>query len=643
MAGVPSPVAETGSASPERPRATASDPLGAVRRIVARWRLILLCALVGMFGGWLMAEMAADTDAIPIEIDHYEAAHVLVLDSNIPETQAVLGVRNLNVLAKRITIGAVPRAVAEATGLPASDVAGQIRVLIRSDSESVDLVAIGETPAEAEILADAYAEAIIADLEAEAAEYAAEAIASAEARLTEAEANLADVRREIIDVERRGDERAVAFLEQDEQQYLSARIYANAALLDARADGVPIVPLDTLEFAAGTASVISESRFDGLVAKAAVGQNITLLFGDEQETETGGGALAAVSSRLPSGAGPRLLFGALAGLVLGIAAAAALDRVDTKVRSKRQVESVLDLPVIAEVPTLPQRARRTAEIHSREHPRSRFAEQYRTLASTVLYARRRRPDRTSQVVLVTSPGPAEGKTTTVANLGAMLAESGRTVLLMNCDFRRPRLHLLTGARYQPMDLHETDIPDVELISNVIEDDAASPTEVIAAQRTVIQQAAALYDIVLLDTAPVLATNDAMDLLDLVDDVVLVCRAGRTRVLAADRAVETIERREAHVLGVTITDLDLTRTVEYYGYGSYYDERPARRVNWIQRWRARRARPDIDLPGARHVDVREPVASGERIDLAEVDFGEDDTRGQGVGVGTDGEPRVDDVA
>ncbi len=610
-----SPIATTA-----RPRVVATDPLGPVRRIVARWRLILLCVVLGAGAGWLMAEMSEDTDAIPIEVDHYEAAHVLVLDNNIPDTQAVLSVRNLNVLAKRITIGAVPAAVAEATSMEPSAVASQIRVLIRSDSETVDLVATGETPAEAEIIADAYAQAILDDLRGEAEDFAAEAISSAESRLAEAESNLADVRAEILVAERQGDERAVSFLEQDEQQYLGARIHANAALLDARADGVPLVPLDTLQSAAGRATVIAESRFDALVDLAVVGQNIVLLFGDEQEVEAGGGALAAVSSRLPSGAGTNLAMGGLAGLVLGLAAAAALDRIDTKVRSKRQLEDALDLPVVAEIPSLPHRARRSTGIHSVDNPRSRFAEQYRALASTVLYAQRSREATGTQVVLVTSPGPAEGKTTTVANLGAMLAEAGKTVLLVNCDFRRPRLHLMTGARYQPTDLHETGIPDVELISNVIEDENAPPTEVIAAQRQVIRQAAALYDVVVLDSAPVLVTNDAIDLLDLVDDIVLVCRAGRTRVLAADRAVEALERRDAHILGITISDLDLTRTVEYYGYGSYYDEKSKLRRGLWTRWRERGVRVEPEEPEP--IEMREPIDGDVRtIELEKVLFDE----------------------
>ena len=571
---------------------TLDDPLAPARAVLRRWRLVLLFAMVGGALGWLSAIVATEADTAPIEVDHFQARHVLVLDSNIPETTATLGVRNLNVLAKRVTIGAVPEAVAEQTGLSRTEAASQVRVLIRSDSESLDLVTIGRTPGVAETLADAYAVELLAFLNDEAERYAVEAEESALTRLQEAEQSIMTARSELAAAERAADERTIANIEQDLQQLESARIYANAQLLEVRADGVPTVPIETLQFASGSASVISQSRFNELVDNASIGQNIEVLFRDEAESESSVRGLAAVSSRLPDGVLPRLIIGFLVGLLGGLIAAAVLNRLDNRVRSKRQVEALLDLPVIAEVPALNRQQRRTAEVHSKARPRSRFAEQYRGLASVLAYARRARSSR-GQVVLVTSPGPSEGKTTTVANLGAMLAEAGESVLLINCDFRRPRLHVLTGSDYQPMDLNRTQIPEVELISNVVDDTDALPTEVIAAQRSVIKKAAKLYDLIIIDTAPLLATNDAVDLLDLVDDVVLVLRAGKTTMQAADRGAEVLDRRNAHVLGVVITDVDARNSTDYYYYyDGYYDESPAKQDR--ARFGRRGRKADIDL-------------------------------------------------
>lgn len=566
------------------------DPLGPLRNVMRRWRLVVSLVVVGALLGWLSGVVAVEADTAPVAVDHYQARHVLVLDTNVPATQAILSVRNLNVLAKRITIGEVPAAVAESLGISTTDAATRIRVLIRSDSESLDLVAIGATPLEAETIADAYATELLTFLGGEAETYATDAEASAQNRLSEAEANLSRSREALQVAIAAEDEREIALLEQDQQQFISARIVANAALLEIRADGVPIVPIETLQRAESNASVISQDRFNELLDNASIGQNIEVLFGDESESDANSGALSAVSNRLPNGMASRLATGAALGLMLAVIIALVLNRLDNRVRSKRQVEALLDLPVIAEVPALSRAERKAVELHSRENPRSRFAEQYRALASTLMYARRARRSR-GQVVLVTSPGPAEGKTTTVANLGAMLAEAGESVLLVNCDFRRPRLHLLTGSEYEPMDLNKTKIPQVELISNVASSSDALPTEVIAAQRSVIKKARRVYDLILIDTAPLLATNDAVDLLDLVDDVVLVMRAGKTTMQAADRAAETLDRRRAHVLGVTITDVDARHSADYYYYGGYYDEAPSKSKRRFDRFRRT---ADIDL-------------------------------------------------
>ena len=543
-------VERASAASTFRSGGSMQDPLGPVRMIARRWRLLLAIVACGALLGASSNVVAAEANPAVVPVDHYEARHVLVLDNNVPLTQSTLSVRNLNALAKRVTIGEIPQTVADSVGISPTEAETQIRVLIRSDSESLDLVAIGEMREEAEALADTYAAALLSWLDAQATDYAAGAIAAAQDRLDEAEANLEAVRSEIVTAEARGDTALVTELRQDEQQFISARIAANAAVLDARSDGIPIVPLESLQYGEGNAITISQDRFVGLVDDASNGRNIEALFGDDVESIPGAGALSAVGSSLPTGMLARVLTGALLGLSVGVMAMVVAARLDNRVRSKRQVEDLLDLPVIAEVPALDRKYRDAAEVHAQEYPRSRFAEQYRAVASTLSYARRSRRS-TGQVMLVTSPGPSEGKTTTVANLGAMLAEAGHRVLLVNCDFRRPRLHVLTGTEYEPMDLSPTEIPDVELISNVVDDVEALPTEVIAAQRSVIRKAMSVYDLVLIDTAPLLATNDAVELLDLVDDVVLVMRAGKTTLQAADRAAEILERRRAHVLGVCL--------------------------------------------------------------------------------------------
>ncbi len=167
---------------------------------------------------------------------------------------------------------------------------------------------------------------------------------------------------------------------------------------------------------------------------------------------------------------------------------------------------------------------------------------------------RRRPTRPAdgqaqaaqgQVVMVTSPGPGEGKTTTVSNLAAVLAEGGLSVLVINCDFRRPRIqkYLLEKAsdpRRRPTSSGSSPRPARSGPSPPrCRGSAWSPASARATstptrsrswrvQKRLIAFARLHYDIVLLDTAPFLTTNDASELLADSDAVIWSVRCGKTR-------------------------------------------------------------------------------------------------------------------
>jgi len=229
----------------------------------------------------------------------------------------------------------------------------------------------------------------------------------------------------------------------------------------------------------------------------------------------------------------------------------------------------IDLPVIAEIPPLSRRQQRETDVLAFSAPRSRSAEAYRVLRSAIDYADSTDSGRRgAQVVLVTSPGPSEGKTTTVANLAVVLAEADKDVLVVNCDFRRPRLTDYLGGEDRAQHVNLTSVPGVHLITHVLpEDSQPTPADVLAAQRRVIERARDRFDVVLLDTAPLLTTNDATDVLEAADQVVMVFGAGRTTREAADRAGELLERRGASILGaVLIGARDVPNAREYYYEG-----------------------------------------------------------------------------
>ncbi|MFB7617417.1 tyrosine-protein kinase family protein [Kitasatospora sp. NPDC056181] len=153
------------------------------------------------------------------------------------------------------------------------------------------------------------------------------------------------------------------------------------------------------------------------------------------------------------------------GLALGVVAALMLSRMDTRLRTRNAVEEAFNLPVIGEVPRLSRRLRRLREPLARARPSDPAAEAYRPLRSTLLLtgpnalalpvhgqgerepagAVARRLTRPAPVVLVASGSSGDGRSTTVANLAAALAETGREALVLDCDFRHPQLHAHLGV------------------------------------------------------------------------------------------------------------------------------------------------------------------------------------------------------
>src|SRR4029079_5550916 len=103
--------------------------------------------------------------------------------------------------------------------------------------------------------------------------------------------------------------------------------------------------------------------------------------------------------------------------------------------------------------------------------------------------------------LVPPACPREGKPNPSANLAAVFAEAGASVLIVNCDFRRPTIHRLLNVEDVPRTVQSTSIPGVKIVTNVLADANANPSQVVAAQRQVIAAARQRFDVIILDTAP----------------------------------------------------------------------------------------------------------------------------------------------
>jgi capsular exopolysaccharide synthesis family protein len=207
-------------------------------------------------------------------------------------------------------------------------------------------------------------------------------------------------------------------------------------------------------------------------------------------------------------------------------------------------------------------------------PRSPFSEAYRTLRTNLSFYSLDHPLRT---LVVTSPAPNEGKSTTVANLAVTMAQSGRRTILVDCDLRRPTLHELFDLPISPgltnlvleevtdPPLQQTGIENLWLLSSG--PTPPNPADMLGTHRVdqVIASLLTKADFILFDAPPVMAASDAAILGAKSDGVLLVIRAGKTRRDQSQRAKELLQRAKVRVVGVALTNAPKDSVMgEYYG-------------------------------------------------------------------------------
>jgi protein-tyrosine kinase len=209
-------------------------------------------------------------------------------------------------------------------------------------------------------------------------------------------------------------------------------------------------------------------------------------------------------------------------------------------------------------------------------PKSPISEQYRTIRTNIQFST---VDRQIRSILVTSAGPAEGKSTTSANLAVVFAQQGKKVLFIDADLRRPTMHYtfrldnhvgLTNVLTKQVSL-ERAVQSTEqenlyvLTSGPI---PPNPAELLGSRsmEELLKQAFTQYDLVLFDTPPVLAVTDAQILANLCDGIVLVVSSGKTEIEAAQKAKEALANAKGKLLGVVLNNKKMKESQYYYYYG-----------------------------------------------------------------------------
>ena len=581
------------------------EPIEYVRLVQRRWRVVVACCLVSAVAVWIV------TPATPATHDvQYVGEHTIIRDAETTATPQALAT-----VALFVKTGDVPARVAKRIKYTRAPALLARSVTVESDEQigTLTIKATASGRAAASELANDFAEETLAVLGERAQQAKDKANTDIVTRLTNRRNTIDDLERQSAATKAAGKSSALI----DEQRDAELRVYGTDLELQQKLNDQPPPTAGYVTLEAATPE-LAKPKSAGLGVPAS------------RPVRTAGAALL--------------------GLVLGAILAVLVERVDPRITLRSGAERAFRLPVVGEVPYA--KKRRRYDVLTVSDPSSGVAEAYRAVRAALLLipgnvlgetdAPRPAPPAAvptvsipsilgptgngngtrvtgrpgapaapePHVVLVTSAAPSEGKTSTVANLAASFAETGRSVLVLSCDFRRPAIHEYLGVR-QAWGLtdvleggsdapkladviKESTIPGVRIATNGSPLDSYG--EVTAHGRRLVDEARGLADIVLIDTAPILVAHEATELIPAADTVVVVCRATQTSKEDAARTRELLTRLRASVAGVVLVGAPESDT----GYSTYYYQAPTtRRRRSVGSWLLGRAPtgpgPDVETP------------------------------------------------
>ena len=279
-----------------------------------------------------------------------------------------------------------------------------------------------------------------------------------------------------------------------------------------------------------------------------------------------------------------LLLSVCGGLMVGALVALMRESTDHTFRRSDEIEQATGLPVIAMVPDLKGMTQPT--VHVLRKPVSGFSESLRKIYVGLQLSEAAQPPKT---VMVSSATPAEGKSVIVASLARLLARNGKRVMVIDCDWRAPTMHRVF-QRSDKNGLASLLADEGVSLNDVIYNDPLSGLDVIVSggwnphsmqlltsprMRAVLQTFAKNYDLVLLDTPPVLVAAEVLQLSRMVDKVLYTVRWGHTRREVALDGLKQLLEVGADVPGVVISRVDAKRYREFaYSHLNYEYARPS---------------------------------------------------------------------
>jgi len=273
------------------------------------------------------------------------------------------------------------------------------------------------------------------------------------------------------------------------------------------------------------------------------------------------------------------------GLALGMGVAFFRDRLEEPVRGRGQLESRVGAPVLAFIPSSGE-GRFFGSHDGRE---SATAEAFKTLRVRLLHITGQRG---SAVIVITSSLPREGKTTVTAQLGTVLAEAGKRIVIVSADLRKPRIHdhfaprrddaglvqLLKGTRRATKTLAPVkEVKNLWVLHAGRSLGSIDPSEVLGSDkmRRALDDLRGFADFVLIDTPPLLSTPDVLALAPMIDGVLLVVDAHLAQQSAVEQARHELEGVDVPILGLVVNNHDPAQLRAFgTGYGSYFERTAA---------------------------------------------------------------------
>jgi len=504
------------------------EPIQYLRGLRRRWFVIVAAIGLGVAAAWLTTSVTAVATS---SAGGYDATTTLItLGGN---NQSSLPQVSITTAANLVTIPDISNAVAKEIHFPRSATELATRVTGTADEKTglLKITATGDSPNQAQVVADAFAGQLVIFLNQQQKQIA-------DAELKPITAQLKSLKKEITDLENK-----IAGLSRTQGQLLQTELNSK---------------LSTYSSLSSQSEQINTSASSGsglLIVQKAIAQ---------KAQQTG--------FQAPRSRASRMILGGIVGLLIGVALALVLDRLDNRIRTKQDAEGHFSLPVLAEIPLFPRRRRKELDVSSSRRSRSKNAFRLLGAGLVVPGARGETPNgdgqKRPQTILVTSAGPGEGASTVVANLASTYAEQGQEVLVLSCDFRHPRIHRLLGipgerglsealelANHGPVLTNHVRgskfVRRVRVVPSRSEAERSAELLSSDAMKRAITEARGDADVVLLDTAPLLSASEATSLLSEVDAVLVVARAGKTTTEVADHLGEFLKRLGAPAAGVAL--------------------------------------------------------------------------------------------